>query len=103
MELATQQITLKAGRTDRAILAAKVSANAVTLGQFAANVNVEPKLSWRMVYDDTQIYSCFQSEGFTYTIYNLFCAETQAECVDKAKALGLTIPPDPAAEVQQAK
>jgi hypothetical protein len=95
VELATQQVTLKAGRIDYAISAAKVSTNAVTLGQFSANVNVSPKLSWRMIYDATQIYACSQSSGFTSTVFSLFCADTQQECIDKAKALGLTIPPDP--------
>ena len=95
MELATKQVTLKAGTIAHAIPAAHVSANAVTLGQFLANVNVDPKLSWRMGYDATQIYFCLQSEGITSTIYSLFYADTQDECIAKAAQLGLTIPPDP--------
>ena len=100
MELTTQQVILKPGTANAkyALAAANITTVGPTaarpLGSFAANVNADAKLSWRMVYDAKQVYSCFQSSGYTSTIYSLFCAETQAECVDKAKTLGLTIPPD---------
>ena len=101
MELPTQQTILKPdpATSKYALPEANITTINPTpqrpLGSFLANVNISPQKCWRMPYDARKIYACFESEGFTSTIYNLFCAETQQECIDKAAKLGLTIPPDP--------
>jgi hypothetical protein len=83
MELKTVQVMLTARAT---VLTAKEI--------FMANATKDNKLSWRMVYAGKQILALFQSNGTTYTRNPLFNAETKDECITKANALGLVIPPE---------
>ena len=60
-------------------------------GSFLANVNVDRGISWRMVYDDSDVLALFESDGYTNTINNLFVADTKDECIAEAVNQGVTI------------
>jgi len=55
-------------------------------------INTSPSNKcWRLVYDGTTVMALFESEGETWTINNLFCAETKQECLDYATQNGLSM------------
>jgi hypothetical protein len=53
---------------------------------------VGPAVSWRMVYDGTQVLCLFESGGYTSTRNQLFEASTKNECYAEIARLGLVAP-----------
>ena len=57
--------------------------------------NESPKEKcWRLVHDNAKVISLFEGEGFTWTIFPLFCSETEKECLDEIARLHLEYKPD---------
>jgi hypothetical protein len=49
--------------------------------------------SWRMVHDGKKVISMpFYEEGYTETIFMLFVAETELECLEEIVRLNLEMP-----------
>ena len=57
--------------------------------------NESPKEKcWRLVHDGKKVISLVECEGYTWTIFPLFCAETEKECLDEIARLHLEYKPD---------
>jgi hypothetical protein len=56
--------------------------------KFNAYRNQINKKIWRLVYSKGKVKDLFESEGYTWTINDLFCG-TKKECLDKIKELKL--------------
>lgn len=55
-------------------------------------INTSPSIDcWRLVHDGTNVTDLFKSGGETWTINNLFCAETKQGCLDYATQNGLSM------------
>ena len=60
-----------------------------------ANQNTDSGSSWRLVYDGEetmQAVALFLSEGYTTTVYDLYCDESKQACLDWAAANGIEVP-----------
>jgi hypothetical protein len=60
--------------------------------EFWAKRNLINKKEWRLVYRDGKVKDFFESEGYTWTIYNLFCG-TEEECIREFEKLKLEYNP----------
>ena len=101
----TQSVKLTVGT--RAYAVVTVCPNALCSGglatnQFLAKANIDPVQSWRMVYTGATplgagnaantVIVMIWSNGYTYTVNNLYVCTSRTDCLAQAEKLGVKVP-----------